>query len=218
MNTTPLLESAPAPRHDCEIATDELQTLFASLQLTSTVTGAHAAIDESKKGADGKGWAHVAVIVTFTHSRENNGHGRRIGNDAFSTSFPWKMGTGLVNWKAIAKSTPTFKTAQKNGAESMAAHGTRLTEATQRAIAEDHLEAFVRAVKPAEVLACVCADGLDTEGQSFNSWAENYGYSPDSRKAETIYRACQENGVKARNLLAHAPGAFVQLAKLSERL
>jgi len=33
---------------------------------------------------------------------------------------------------------------------------------------------------------------LDRAYQSFEDWAGDYGYDPDSRKAEKVYRACQK--------------------------
>lgn len=213
MNTT--TESAPDTRHDYEIAAEELQTLFASLNLTTTITGAHAAIDEDGGSKDrsttSKGWPHVAVIVTFNRTKTAD-------RPAYSTAFPWKMGVGLVDWKSILARIPACQPAAKGEVESMMAYGSRLTVKAQRTIAEKHLPAFIATVKPGEVLACVCAEGLDAEGQGFEGWAENLGYDSDSRKAEGIYRTCQEHGAKVRKLLSHAPGAVEKLAELANRL
>lgn len=44
-----------------------------------------------------------------------------------------------------------------------------------------------------DVVACLLSDG-DAYGEPFEEWAMNYGYDPDSRKAEAIYHACQEVG------------------------
>ena len=41
-------------------------------------------------------------------------------------------------------------------------------------------------------------------GQSFESWAPEYGYDTDSRKAEQIYRDCQRNTDKLRRILTRA--------------
>lgn len=41
------------------------------------------------------------------------------------------------------------------------------------------------------------ADALDYS--TFENWASNYGYDADSRKAESIYRACLEIALKLRN-------------------
>lgn len=218
MNSTPSTSPAtlaPEPSH--VTARRELDALFASLSITSEVTGAHAAIEEGG-GHEGKGWAHVAVTVTFTYSGTPNGHGRNTGKPV-SASFDYRMGTGLVDWKAIAKRKASFQSpTEARDNEAMASYGSRLTVEAQCAACSRHLSAFVAKVSPAEVLASVCRDGEDASGQSFADFAANYGYDEDSRKAESVYRACQEGGDKARKLLAHSPGAFSKLTELAAQL
>jgi hypothetical protein len=46
------------------------------------------------------------------------------------------------------------------------------------------------------------ADALHSAG--FDDWAADYGYDTDSRKAESIYRACLEIGQKLRAGLGQA--------------
>lgn len=197
---------------DYKIAANELAAYFATLGLTAEITGAHAAIDEG--GHDDKGWAHVAVTVTFTRALVCDGPNRY---KATSFATPYKMGVGLVDWKAIAKADRRGATYQRD-AERMSAYGSRLTVDAQRRIAGNHLSAFVAKVNAAEVLASCCRDGLDASGQSFEEWAGNYGYDTDSRKAEDIYRACQRASDGVRKLLSHVPGAVNKLAELSSRL
>lgn len=48
---------------------------------------------------------------------------------------------------------------------------------------------------PADVLYSLILDA-SAVGQSFASWCADFGYDPDSRKAEATYRACQENADK----------------------
>jgi len=43
----------------------------------------------------------------------------------------------------------------------------------------------------AAVLSCLIMDAR-AGSQTFKSWADEFGYDTDSRKAEAIYRACQE--------------------------
>jgi len=45
------------------------------------------------------------------------------------------------------------------------------------------------------------ADVLDCGGFDNWAWAEEYGYSPDSRKAEAVYRECLEQALKLRSAL-----------------
>lgn len=40
--------------------------------------------------------------------------------------------------------------------------------------------------------------------QSFEDWADEFGYDKDSRSAEKIYEACKEIGFKMRKLFTHA--------------
>ncbi len=60
-----------------------------------------------------------------------------------------------------------------------------------------HLETLRKPEAPhmADVLHSLVMDS-SAVGQSFSSWCDELGYDKDSRKAESIYRACQENGDK----------------------
>lgn len=48
---------------------------------------------------------------------------------------------------------------------------------------------------PADVLHSLILDS-SAVGQSFESWCSEFGYDSDSRKAEGIYRACQQSADK----------------------
>lgn len=54
----------------------------------------------------------------------------------------------------------------------------------------------------ADVLDCLAMDTCGAD-ESFEDWAGELGYDADSRKAEAIYRACQDNARQLRNLLGH---------------
>ncbi len=70
---------------------------------------------------------------------------------------------------------------------------------------------------PAEVLARICAESLEVSNDSFEGWAATYGFDADSRKAESIYQACQKNAEKLSRL--GLDSATVQtFAELSNRL
>lgn len=51
------------------------------------------------------------------------------------------------------------------------------------------------------VLYCLLLDAEAVDHGSFEDWAGNFGYDTDSRKAEGIYRACLETGLKLRAML-----------------
>jgi hypothetical protein len=53
-----------------------------------------------------------------------------------------------------------------------------------------------------DVLDCLASDAAGVEnGVSFEDWCADYGYDTDSRKAERIYKACEREAEKLRNLL-----------------
>ena len=55
--------------------------------------------------------------------------------------------------------------------------------------------------KFADVLHSLCIDSEAIDYGSFEEWADMLGDDPDSRKAEAMYRACLEIGLKLRNAL-----------------
>lgn len=198
-------------RPDYEIAADELVALWASLGLTATITGAHAAIDETKgEGSKVHKWAHVAVIVTISRPAQVV-NGRSI--PAAAEAFPWKMGVGLAKWADVRKAGRL--PSEQAEIDAMRAHGSRLTPESQIAICAKHLGAFVKAVNPAEVLANACRDGQSAE-TDFETWAGEFGYDTDSRAAEATYFACQRAGKQARNLLDRE--TYAKFADLACRL
>jgi hypothetical protein len=54
------------------------------------------------------------------------------------------------------------------------------------------------------VLYSLLSDASVLNFDSFEDWASDYGYESDSRKAETIYRACLDIALKLRNGLGEA--------------
>ena len=52
-----------------------------------------------------------------------------------------------------------------------------------------------------EVIACLLNDSEALDYASFEDWATGYGYDPDSRSAEKIYRQCLEHGLTLRAAL-----------------
>lgn len=213
---TPVSASPVAALPDYQVAATELAAFYDTLGLSSEISGVHVAID-GDFGTDlrEKGWAHVALTVTFTRPGGDNGPGTpRRPSASFST--PYKMGLGLACWNDILKKTHVSSFDYQK-IKAMAGQGS-LSTAAQMELAGKYLNAFVRQISPAGVLADCCRDGLDASRQTFESWADEYGYDTDSRKAEEIYRACQKNGDRVRKLLNHSPSAVEKLAELSNRL
>ncbi len=62
------------------------------------------------------------------------------------------------------------------------------------------------AIKPNvhDVLSSLCLDASVIDSGTFEEWAADLGYDPDSRSAENTYRACLEIGLKMRNGLGDA--------------
>lgn len=52
-----------------------------------------------------------------------------------------------------------------------------------------------------DVFASLALDADAIDHPTFESWASDLGYDPDSRKAEATYRACLETGLKLRAAL-----------------
>lgn len=51
----------------------------------------------------------------------------------------------------------------------------------------------------ADVLYSLASDYDVLDAGSYEEWASNYGYDPDSRKGEATYRACLDIALKLRN-------------------
>jgi hypothetical protein len=68
-----------------------------------------------------------------------------------------------------------------------------------------------------EVLDCLASDAVSYEqAGAFEDWAEDFGYSSDSRAAEKIYRVVRRQAQQLKRLLGLA--AYEQLLYSVERL
>jgi hypothetical protein len=65
-----------------------------------------------------------------------------------------------------------------------------------------------------EVLSCLASDAT-TPDDGFEEWAREFGYDPDSRKAERVYKACKRQTEKLRGFLGQP--AFEELVYETER-
>jgi hypothetical protein len=57
---------------------------------------------------------------------------------------------------------------------------------------------------PCDVFHSFLLDGEAIDAGSFESWAADYGYDEDSRKAFAAYNACIQTGLALRNALGEA--------------
>ena len=69
--------------------------------------------------------------------------------------------------------------------------------------------AHTREPDAASVLSCLLSDA-DALQYSFEEWAANLGYDPDSRKAERIYQLCVRQGERLKRLLGDDFETFTQ--------
>ena len=63
-----------------------------------------------------------------------------------------------------------------------------------------------------DVIASLSMDSSVLDCSSFEEWAGEFGYDVDSRKAESIYRACLEIALKLRNGLGEEGLRALQIA------
>ena len=68
-----------------------------------------------------------------------------------------------------------------------------------------------------QVLDCVASDAAGYEDSgSFEEWAMNYGYNPDSRQAERTYRLVEQQSRELRRFLGKE--AYESLLRYTERM
>ena len=67
-----------------------------------------------------------------------------------------------------------------------------------------------------DVLCSLATDAQAIHYSDFEAWAQEHGYSTDSRKAEKLYRACCETASKLISLFGHIamPGGLALLDEL----
>ena len=71
--------------------------------------------------------------------------------------------------------------------------------------------------KVSSVLDCLASDSASIENaQGFEDWASEFGYDPDSRKAERAFKACEHQAKRLRNFLGD--DLYDQLLWHTERL
>lgn len=195
-------------RKDYEIARDELNKLFDSLNLKVSISEPFGMVTD-------EGWQCIRYTVTI------NGE-----------PFTYSLGVGHVDWQK------PFKYCRDN----FGSYNPQLWHYSKRLLGEhdaDTIRAYCTNRKfpsepgripecaaklakiqkkqpnPAEVLACVCREGVDADA-SFANWCADFDGDTDSIKALSTYNLCTENGKKARRLLS--PASFQKMAELSAQL
>jgi hypothetical protein len=78
--------------------------------------------------------------------------------------------------------------------------------------------AISREPTAADILNCLASDASSIENAgSFEDWASEFGYSPDSRKAEKTYNICRKQAEQLSRLLGNTT-AYETLLWNTERL
>lgn len=121
---------------------------------------------------------------------------KRDGRDVLTTDYSagvghcpsYKQG---ARWTLDYASTIEFETEKGHAARHMA---TLSAAMAGKAILPD----------AANVLASLAMDAGAIDAATYEEWAADYGYDPDSRKGEAIYRACLETALKLRSALGEA--------------
>jgi hypothetical protein len=153
---------------------------------------------------DGDGWPHIAYTVTLSR------HGREI------IITPYRLGVGHVraeDWGAALRHEWRLSASTATIARTLKARpGAQLADklAWARAAAE---VAGLRKIAPTlpDVLHSLLLDGAaQFDNLTFEDWAGEYGYDPDSRKAEAIFDTCVEIG---RKLAQGIPGGELETLK-----
>jgi hypothetical protein len=76
--------------------------------------------------------------------------------------------------------------------------------------------AITREPTAEDVLDCLASDASGIENEQFEDWCANYGYDPDSRKAERTFNICTKQATQLANLLGGRP--YHELLYETERL
>ena len=161
-------------------------TLGFSLEI---LTGPTAAT-EPADNRDGDPWVHLTFSVRLT----------RNGREVLTT--PYKMGVGhvpKVALLAVRLATPHERHCQN----------TIRNNKTPHHEAPGYLSLLEKAARLAkvaptlaDVLHSLVSDGAAYfDAETFETWASNYGYDTDSRKAEQVWKACDEIGRKLARVL-----------------
>ncbi len=222
MNSTPVLDLFATPAAQMEALWARLE---ADLSLNNA-TGLRATVSNpilrTERAKGETPWDHVELDVILSRGQYNGKPAPEYAANHWqgkvTERFTWRMGLGLIDWKAEARK-PIRRMSWGSDADIWAhihRQGTYgLRDSSLRRVAATMLPAFVKAVKPIEVLARACSDAKSSDC-AFESWCADFGGDSDSISSLETYRSCQTEGLKARRLVDH--NTFDKLAELANRL
>lgn len=190
--------------------TEALAPLLASLGVTLEASSPSPGVDPAE-GKDGKPWPHIAYTVTVYR------HGKRVW------SGPYKLGVGHVKYPAPPTYPQTFpRGVWRDEADEVA--GVLARNRYASIFPEPYAKAAtyfanLQKVVPTlpNVLGSLLMDGSAYfDGERFQEWAENLGYSSDSIKAKALFDTCDAIG---RDLArAFSREELAQLRELAREL
>jgi hypothetical protein len=154
------------------------------------IAGPTAAV-EPADSKDSKPWVHIAFSVRLM----------RNGREVLTT--PYRMGVGHVSKGAL------LAVRDVTNHEQLCQNAIR-NNRTPHHEAPGHLSLLEKAARLAKLVptladvlhSLVCDGAAYFDAETFEDWASNYGYDPDSRKAKAVWKACDETGRKLSRVLS----------------
>lgn len=165
------------------------------------IKSVHLGVRNETEGRDkGKPWTHDAFEVILT--------AKGVSGELITS---WKQGIGHRTWGKVGYS---WEPKSRNETPyRFAREGSRLTEPAIGAagrrllLPSDDLShpLWTHWTKPSsprmeDVLQSIAMDSSCAD-EGFETWCQEFGYDEDSRHAERVYRACQDQARKARKWL-----------------
>lgn len=184
---------------------EQLTELGFSLEILSGPTGG---VDDGDDDGE-KAWPHIAYNVALAFK------GKRV------LTSPYKLGVGHVDPKKVRTGTTLSAMRFQVDDESLlmtwqSKPHAQFKDKKRWALVAEKL-AILQKVEPTlpDVLHSLLMDGeAFFNAQGFEDWARDLGYDADSRKAESIYRACDAIG---RKLAATVPQDVLDKAREAVR-
>jgi hypothetical protein len=133
-----------------------------------------------------------------------------------STFIPWSLSRNAkenhrsLNWRVdVLKSGKKILTVDYSaGTAFCPGYVVGASRRERQSIIDYETEHGISTVDSTKIKPCIfdviysLVSELDTlDFASFEEWAENYGYDPDSRRAEAIYKTCLDNSLRLRAAL-----------------
>ena len=184
-----------------EDTTETLAAIAARLGLSLESSAPSPGVDPAQS-KDDKPWPHIAYDVTLSR------HGRKVW------SGPHKLGVGHVKPDKIKLNawSPGWYADERALLETWQRkpHADFIDKELQARVAAKLATAQKVSPKLEDVLHSLLSDGSAYfDAQSFEDWCADFGYDPDSRKAESLWKACDDIGRQLAR--AFSPAELAQL-------